>query len=248
MTRWIAFVALVMVLLNAPSGHAQDKPPLAFEVASIKAYDGFCQFGWGRSGTLVRVMGHPIGSLILRAYGLNGAYQLSWKDRSDLDKTQYNVTARAAGPVTDSQIQEILQSLLAARFQLRVHRETKEMPVYALVVDKNGPKLKESAPDTAFVGRQRLNGPNPFVEHANDTLDALTGGLTVILGRPVLNKTGLTAKYDYKVAFSQIDSDGSNSDSGSLSAALHELGPKLEPRKENIEMLVVDHVEKPSEN
>jgi uncharacterized protein (TIGR03435 family) len=97
----------------------------------------------------------------------------------------------------------MLQSLLADRVKLRVHREMKEMPVYALVVGKNGPKLKESAPDADPGGHTGVSGRNYVVTMPKTTMGRLVQEMsnTAFLDRPVLEKTGLTGAYDFKLTY-----------------------------------------------
>ncbi len=126
--------------------------PAAFDVASIHEQTGplRVEAELTISGTLVSMEGYNIRCLVEEAYGLK-SYQLSFASlprphRDDLDDVFYNVIARAPGKgvLAKEQFREMLKTLLAERFKLTIHRETKDLPVYALVLDQKGLKLKEN--------------------------------------------------------------------------------------------------------
>jgi uncharacterized protein (TIGR03435 family) len=162
----------------------------------------------------------------------------------------------------DDKLSLMLQSLLADRFRLAFHRETKELPVYALVLAKAGPKLKEAvlggdpgafkgvAPEFKGVYHgQDADGPALFGKEASmsELAHTLSGSPWVGLDRFVIDATGLKGVYDFKVSVSAApDSDP---DAPSIFTVLEShLGLKLESRKGPMEMLVIDHAEKPSDN
>ncbi len=228
--------------------------PLVFDAASIKPFSGG---GGGRSGaaganppraiggglriTPGRVVSAPAGvtagKMILEAFHLT-QYQLSggpaW-----LDSDRFDLEAKAEG-AGENQLRQMLQTLLAERFKLVVHRETKEMPVYALVVDKNGPKFhewKEGDPLPAFGSGGHANNFRD-VGTMRRLADVLSAGPD--LGRPVLDKTGLRGVY---VFYAEWD-DGEDF----LPALQHQLGLKLESQRGPVDNLVIDHIDKPTAN
>jgi uncharacterized protein (TIGR03435 family) len=137
----------------------------------------------------------------------------------------------------------MLQNLLADRFQLKLHRESKDAPIYALVVAKNGPKLKESAPGAqGSIGMSQGNLSARGVPVAA-LADQLSGPVFQ-LGRPVIDRTGISGIYDFTLDWASDDS------APSVFTALQEqLGLKLEAQKGSVEVLVVDSMErKPSAN
>lgn len=175
--------------------------------------------------------------------------------------------------------QHMLQVLLAERFNLTVHLETKELPVYNLVLAKNGPKLKEAKPGDTYPDGIKFADGSKGGANFIDMRPTSTGGMTIIgqgvpveklvgllspqLGRTVLDKTGLTGKYDFTLQFAPNDSQmqadaadgqaalGASDPSGSpflFTAIQQQLGLKLESSKGPVEIIVIDHVEKPSEN
>jgi uncharacterized protein (TIGR03435 family) len=220
-------------------------PPSSFEVASIRLIPP------GRGGMIsLSPPGTPtftannvnLEILIAMAYGVDSD---NISGPSWLGSQQYDVTAKAEGNprLTYEQLRAPLQKLLEDRFQLAVHRQTKEGSGYALVAAKNGPKLQESKGDSPHVyiikGGLRLQ---------NSSLDGLAGSLTRPTGRPVVNETGIKGNFDINLDYAP--EGAANSELPSLFTALQEqLGLQLVTRRVPIEMLVVDRVERvPSEN
>jgi uncharacterized protein (TIGR03435 family) len=160
----------------------------------------------------------------------------------------------------------MLQALLADRFKLVTHREVKEQPVYALVIAKSGLKLTESKPDDTHPdgaeeghGNKRPNTIHTSRGHlAAQTIAMpdLEVMLTQITGRTVLDKTGLKGNYDVTLNFAPVDGQPTllngvpqEETRPSIFTALQEqIGLKLESQKASVEVLVIDHVEHPSEN
>jgi len=254
--RIIASAVLIAVLgvANAVSGPE-------FEVASVRLHEGVITISGGLdiSGSRVTVPASTIADLVANAYEIKD-YQLAgvaeWM-RSD----RYDIVATAAGggTPTPDQARQMLQTLLANRFHLEIHRETKEMPVYALVVGKNGPKLKENPAGSGIVKFNR-KGRDVELVFTGTPMDSLTAQLPRMPGvdRPVPDGTGLTGKYDFQLTLTDFQLSmnaeqrgipAADSDGASVFTALQDqLGLKLESRKAPVEILVVDHVDKPSEN
>ena len=224
----------------------------AFEVASIKLHEGPTPriLDFSSSGPLIKLEAYTIQGLIQEAYHLK-AYQIAYPQA---DNTFYDVVARAPGDdiLTRDQFQPLLQSLLADRFGLKFHREMKEMPVYALVPGKVGPKFKESPPDAPDNDQFYGNGRGWRIAMPRGTMEGLADAIasTSGLDLPVVDKTGLTGVYDLRIAYmteETIANDPGPSDIGVFDAVLN-IGLKLEVQKLNVDVLVVDHVGKPSAN
>jgi uncharacterized protein (TIGR03435 family) len=143
--------------------------------------------------------------------------------------------------------QTMLQALLADRFQLRTHTETRELPVYWLVVAKGGAKLSPNfSGNHVGLGRGSLT-----VQGGADSVAILADRLGQQLGRIVVNKTGISGSYDLSLKWSpDVDGITPPADSGpSIFTAIQEqLGLKLESAKDSVPVLVIDHVDMPSEN
>jgi uncharacterized protein (TIGR03435 family) len=151
--------------------------------------------------------------------------------------------------------QRMLQNLLVERFSLRVHRETAELPVYALAIARSGPKFKVSERERTNV---RVTGKSIDIDRGN--IAALTQVLASALGRPVVDRTGLTEFYDLSVEWDDAPvPDGGvfgtrgapppAYERGSVFTALQEqLGLRLEPVRAPVEVIVIDRLETPSVN
>jgi uncharacterized protein (TIGR03435 family) len=232
-------------------------PPQAFEVASVKPHLGPMPAGGGKisvSGSRLTVDLYSLFALLRFAYDVK-PYQV--QGASTLDHTYYDIVADAGDgrARTQDEFRPLMRALLADRFKLRVHREDKEMPVYALVVDAKGPKLKASAPDaiteahtTGSSGRAIIRSFSNFtMERFADLIRSNDG-----LDRPVIDKTGLLGSYEFKLTYVPQNRMGGGLDTGlddvDIFAAVKELGLRLEPQRSSIENLIIDHSEKPAEN
>jgi uncharacterized protein (TIGR03435 family) len=148
--------------------------------------------------------------------------------------------------------------MLMGRFQLISHREAKEGPVYALVVAKSGPKLKEAQegdPPTIRVNTALGGQHKRQMDVQASPIQALTGALATVIGRSVLDKTGLAGKYNLHLEWvpepgpSLGGVDASLTDGPSIFAALQEqVGLRLESQKGLVEVIVIEHVERPTRN
>lgn len=182
-----------------------------------------------------------------------------------LNSQRFDIEAKADSSVIDQmktlsrdrrklQMQAMFQQLLADRFKLSVHWDTRELPVYALVVAKSGSKLHvstESDGGTSASSGQFTAKGITLAEMAQ----SLTQELSTELGRVVIDKTGIAGRYDVTLKWTP-DTDGAsadnrteNSSGPSIFTAMQEqLGLKLESAKSPVQVLVIDHVEMPSEN
>lgn len=160
------------------------------------------------------------------------------------------------------EIREMVRTLLADRFQLNVHRQTKELPVYALVAAKNGPKLMESKSPNSLRLTSQGKGRMTF---QGVPMSFLATQLTSMIGRTVVDKTGLTNSYDFTLNWSPDEnpkkaekvkggggksaamSDSANGPSV-FTALQDQIGLKLQSTKGPVEVLIVDRAEKPTED
>jgi uncharacterized protein (TIGR03435 family) len=257
MIRAIGGASLTVLLSAGVFG--QSAPPVrAFEVASVKPHEGPAPIiGVSTSGQRLEGEAETVRGLVMWAYNLKN-YQISSPEKaySAVGDTFYDIVAKAEGDgvPTKAEFRQMLQLLLADRFKLKVHAETHEMPVYELVVGKNGPKFKESAPDASPMGRLGVSGRNYQVTMAKATMDDVVNAVAnSFLDRPVVDKTGLTGTYEIKLTYTpatraNLASEPDLSDISIFTAVQEQLGLKLEPQKGRVEVLVVDHLEKPSAN
>jgi uncharacterized protein (TIGR03435 family) len=193
-----------------------------------------------------------LGDAILWAYELH-KYQLSggppW-----ISREYYQIEGRTQTPATKKEMRAMLQRLLADRFKLKVRGEAKEIPIYALMVGNAGPKVQIAKSPCGESGCINV-APGEFVAIAA-RMDAIAATLSNIVDRPVLDQTGLTGQYDFRLKFDptfQRPFDGQGpprvgTDAPSIFAAFQDLGLKLEPRRATVDTVVIDDAEKPAPN
>jgi uncharacterized protein (TIGR03435 family) len=247
--------------------NAADQPK--FEVASVKRTDQ-CAFDNSVGPGTVVLKGDPLKPILVEAFKVSKDQIVgpSW-----LDEDCFEIFGKAPDGAAKDQVPAMLQALLVERFKLSAHKEDRLRPVYALVVDKNGPKFKQSASDSTFRGVRAgatmfRAGPGTSGFKGSMTMASLAKYLSGRGYGPVQDFTGLEGKYDIDLAwapdraFEPIGAFASaneaahpNADlppapTADLFAAVREsLGLRLEQRKEPVEMLVIDHIERiPTEN
>lgn len=193
--------------------------------------------------------------VIERAYDIED-YQLLG-DPDWVKTERYSIQAKAEGATTDDRLRLMVQTLLASRFGLKIHHETRDLPVYALVVGKGGPKLQVASDATLCGGNGCFTIGKGNFGAKGATLPWAAKTLTRIMDRPVLDKTQLSGNYDFRLHFdpstasAAVMAAASTADSTepSIFTAIQEqIGLKLDPRREPVDVLVIDHVEKPSGN
>jgi len=258
----------LVMLLTLLSNLTQAAPArLEFEVASIKAIPSdngsFKPPAANRSMTLnaagISYNSVTLKDCILAAYQVKG-YQVTGPSWIESDSQLYDISAKAGGsagqPVTDGQVRLMLQALLAERFKLTLHRENKELPVYALVVGKNGPKLKPAEAGSA-PAPAKLNFKTGSMSFPVTTLAEFADYLShhAAINRGVVDKTGIKGVYDISLTMFEDPSSMSPADMKKSIGAWREgtaiftqlqeqLGLKLEAQKTPFEVLVIDHAEK----
>ena len=195
MIRTIRNASLIVVTSCAVFGQPSTAPP-RFEVASVKRAQG-----GGPQGDIPRNMDGSPGHFAMRnvplRYCIEWAYDLkdfevSGPDWIKVDE-RYDIVAKAAGPVPEDQIRRMLQTLLTERFQMKTHRETKDLSVYVLLPGKGEPKVKPPVEDRDA----SLGGRGPAAFFHKQPVSRFTFMLTRRMDRPVLDRTGLKGVYDF---------------------------------------------------
>lgn len=255
-----------------PKQMAADADP-NFEVATIKPNDSNAT---SMQGLVIRgrkfiTRASSLGDLISFAYEVQAKQIVNAPDWLDRDRYDIDAVPEQEGIPNPEQIRIMIRKLLADRFKLIFHHDQRDMSAYVLTVAKEGNKLKPT----------QLNGPLPGIN-----LRPATGGITLmvrngrigdftgflqilVLDRPVVDKTGLSGRYDFECTFSpdesqfhghppqfprQGDSDSGSADSAApaapslYDAIQQELGLKLSAEKTAVDVIAIDHVEKPSAN
>jgi len=284
----VVAVPILFGIANNSQGRAQSDSGATFEVASIRPaapQTGIHQGGpamTGRKKSLGGVRSDP-GRVTATNITLRQLLQRAYKVRSQqvtgpswLDSDRFDIAAKLPEGATNDQVPVMLQNLIIERFKLALHLEKKEMPVYALVVGKNGPKLEkaedgESAPGERS-GINFNNGSLPgwaLITAYRATLSLFADSLTGMMDRPVIDETGMEGKYNFafEVAAEDLrflknpgaeESGAAKVEGGpapdstpgpSIFSALQKIGLKLEPRKAPLDFIVIDKGERvPTEN
>ncbi|HEV8413901.1 MAG TPA: TIGR03435 family protein [Bryobacteraceae bacterium] len=247
----------------APMMPTSAKPE--FTVATIKpSRPDAPRGGYGFRGQDVTTTNVTVNWMIKLAYNLHARQIVggpAW-----LDSAKYDTVGRPDTPGQPSrdQMKLMIQGLLADRFQLKFHIEKRELPVYAMIVPKTGTKITVSAGDpNAFPGIGFGQGPGVLsLVGRNTTLDGVANALqSNILDKPVVNQTGLTGRYDFLLKFTPDPSQAANfgglapgnaadpdAPPDIFSAFQEQLGLKLESTKAFVDVIVIDKIERPSEN
>jgi uncharacterized protein (TIGR03435 family) len=288
---WVAAAMVLGVLAQSPAAPAgpvagADGKPLAFAVASVRrnvSGTGSCDpEHLYLTAEGFRMTNCPLMAALIMAYvpAKGGALGFSTEGRvvgapDWMMSEKYDIDARIdtadmaawQKPTTQKEmLHAMLQSLLAERCKLTVHREMREKPVYALVVGKNGPKLQKAGslvpaeilakhPNVGAIpggGGMFAVGARGVLELYGASLETLATMLSNPAGRLVVDETGLTGTYDIKLEMLQTEppaADGTQDPGPSIFTMVQEqLGLRLESAKGSVETLVIDHVERPSEN
>ena len=257
LTLLIAITASVAIVqVRAQS----DAKPLAFEVASVKLRQPgslVTMIGGAPSGSRLTLEAMSLSDLVSWAYDVK-PFQVAggpaWagiqRDRTTLDgaANRFDIVAKAEGegPRSPSEFRQMMQTLLTDRFHLALHRESRETAVYALVIDKNGLKLHEAAPDAK--GILRMNGGGR-ISGSGATIPQLVSWFSNANGvdRPVIDQTGLAGRYDFTLEWSNTLAGQADSTAPSIFTAFQEqLGLKLDSTKAPVDVLVIDHAEPPA--
>ena len=238
---------LAGVVLSIALVAQQHLDKVEFEVVSIKPADPADPGHMAQSmpggfrGRNLRLF-----ELIMNAWHLNRDQIIggpNWMDTAGWD-----VDARFPAGTNSTQVRQMMQAMLADRFRLGTHRETRILPVYALSVAKGGIKLQEGA------GRGGMSAGPRLIKYKSGTMAELAGQLSSYLGREVIDRTGMTGQYAINLSFAPVALSASPGDPAPDSApsifqALQEqAGLKLESTKGPVEVLVIDHAEKPTAN
>jgi uncharacterized protein (TIGR03435 family) len=263
----VAAFIVPLALASEMFAQAPEARPVfdAFEVATIKPTHP----DW-RGGRYMRMQtarqfearGYALRILLAAAYNLTP--QAISGGPAWIDSDLYDILAATPGqvrPTLEEQL-SMLRKLLLERFSLVFHREEKEFSIYALTVAKGGPKMTPSAPVTAPEGAPplvfRLSPDRARLPASSTTMSELAWVMQrSAVNRPVVDKTGLTERYDFELEWTPDETQfGGNVPTGNpeppkpdLFAALQQqLGLRLEATKGPIQTLVIDQVERPSEN
>jgi uncharacterized protein (TIGR03435 family) len=270
----LSHIVVIFGLLNVNQVRAQATPPPvqlppisadanpSFEVATIKPSQPDDQ----RTGFIVRgnqfhIINKPLLLIISYAFDVQAVQVIGLPEWASSEKFDIDGKPDGEGAPNNKQWKIMIQKLLADRFKLTFHNDKKELSVYVLSVSKTGAKMtkNDSAPNGLpglfFQGLGELNVHNALMSDFTGLLQR------AVLDRPVVDQTGLTGRFDFKLNWTPDDSqpgdigakiplpaDSADTPPNLYTAIQEQIGLKLEATKAPADVMVIDHVEKPSAN
>ena len=256
MSRPLLACFAAFLTFATPSVLAQSDPagkPLTWDVISVKpnhSPDLSSFMRWNGNGIEFKNM--TLHGALINAFGVRSESQITgypgWvnSERFDIEAKMDADTAAAnralKGEESNKQWHAFMQQILDERFGMKFHIEKRDLPVYNLVVAKQGLKVKPSAPDE--------KGSSSMARGQYTAHRGQVGGLAISLsgavGRVILDKTGVTGEYDIELTWAPDDQPEAGP--SIFSALQDQLGLKLEPARAPLDVVVIDHLERPSEN
>jgi uncharacterized protein (TIGR03435 family) len=272
MERWVvrAFLKLGMVLLGlglalmvvaqtpAAGVVGEKEAPMArdaspgFLVATIKPSDPDAISGWAfpGEGHHVSCVNATVATMLRVAYGVHAKQIVGGPEWLSKDRYDVSGIPDVAGVPNLRQTQVMYQKLLAERFHLVFHREMRAMPIYALTVARGGPLMKVADPREELNAGNSGGGGQRTLKFSNMSMPDFALNMNFYEDRPVIDQTSLAARYDFTLRWTDdLSSEGDAGAPPSIFTAIREqLGLKMDALKGLAEVLVVDRVERPSEN
>jgi uncharacterized protein (TIGR03435 family) len=254
--RWLLTAAAITLTASAALAQATPPSPFKFDVASIRpskadehARSHIISSAHDGRFTVINV---PLKMLLQFAFDVPESQIL---DAPSFASEKFDIEARS-DPAIDDQLAKLdsaqaklqkrmmIQALFVDRFKLICHTEPKQLPIFNLISTKSGPTLQKSKTDG-----KTYNGHRGMIDDQGVTLSVFAEHLASQVGRPVVDKTDLDGRYDITLKWTPEDRTDLSEPTVSLFTALEEqLGLKLEATKGPIQILVIDHLEKPSDN
>jgi uncharacterized protein (TIGR03435 family) len=224
----------------------------SFEVATIRpSKPGTTTQGIHPEGDRIFMENEPLTGLICVAYNLQRTQLIgapSWLD----DRYDIEGVPDAPGQPTFRQVKLMLQKLLADRFALQFHHDKRNLSIYALTIAKGGPRLtanttgRDGQPDES----SSADGSERSMKFSNSTMADLTLEMEFYVGKPIVDQTGLPGRYNFTLTWTRDDDPQQAPDAppGLFTAIQEQLGLKLEAKKGPADVIVIDHVARPSPN
>jgi uncharacterized protein (TIGR03435 family) len=235
----------------------------SFEVATIKPSKPDDQRkAFIVQGNRFQIINQPLVQILCFAYDVQAKQLIGLPPWAETDKYDIDAKPDGEGAPSGKQWKSMIQKMVAERYKLTFHPEKKELSVYVLSVAKGGPKLTKSEGDPNGLPGLFFRGKPGDLGVRNATMADFTGLMqSAVLDKPVVNQTGLTGKYDFTLLWTPDDSqfagmgakippptDTANAPPNLYTAIQEQIGLKLEATKAPADVMVIDHVEKPSEN
>lgn len=232
---------------------AADAHP-SFEVASVRRSDPSDQkHRFAIEGHRITLENQTVQTMIEMAYGVHARQIVNAPSWIGTERFDVVGIPDVEGEPNVVQFKEMVKKLLTERFGLKLRSEKKEMARYTLTVGKSGPKMAptKSAPDALPEENGDGNRTTMTLRMTNVSMGELARNLQAALDRPVVDETGLKGKYDFVLNWARVDAvpvDDDSSLAGLFTAIQEQLGLKLEPDKGEVQVLVVEGVERPDLN
>ncbi len=264
----LLMIAALLGSASAQSGAPTPLPPIppntdpSFDVATIKLSDTSAPHGTGirTNGRHVAAFNFSVGELISYSYGLH-AKEIVARDSSLLG-THFDVDGVPdyVGHPNLAQSRLMFQKLLVSRFKLVFHYESRELPAYAIQIAKGGPKLALTARKPSDSTGFSFNCQVILTVRNASVADVAAGMQEAFMDKPVVDQTGLHDRYDFDLRWTPDESqsyctddpahsrDNPNSPPGLYTAIQEQIGLKLVTTKAPVQVMIIDHVEMPSEN
>lgn len=239
----------IFLLLIATAGFAQSDGNPSFDVATVRPVQG---------DSRTSVLGVDPGNLVMRGYDLSRCLQWAYEMQPEqiegpgwLNETRFDIVAKAANPVDEEHLRLMLRRLLADRFGLKLHQETRVLPTYEVTLAKDGPRLHDSsAKDASKLLVSARRGDPQFSKDKTGLIaegariQDICDKISEPLQRPVVDKTGLKERYDLRIDTTGYILNGDGADPLSLifTAFEHQLGLKIVAGKDPVEFLVIDAI------
>jgi len=254
----LAFALLTCTIpaLGQPAATAPQPAAgaFAYEAVTIKPADPNGG-GWKYTPDGFSTSGMPVENLIRAAFGLFTNDQMvglpGWAKSEPL-AIQAKMDADTLAALDKlppmqrwKQTLLMMQALLADRFALKAHHETRDLPIYVLTVAKGGLKMKKTAP-VATGGDANYGNGN--ISARSLPMDVLAMNLSSTMGRVIVNKTGLEGGYDFTLEYAPEGADASDTRPSIFAALEEQLGLKLEPARGPVDVIVIDRIERPTAN
>lgn len=236
-----------------PQMMAKDADP-DWEVATVRPSDpndkGYQHIR--SSGRHLLLLDTTVEEFLLLGYSVQKSQLAGLPDWAKTERWDVDGAPDAEGQPNWVQMQALMRKILAERFGLKLHREQRQLAVYALTLAKGGPKMTPNTSDPNGLLEQRNSAVNgrDTEDLKNASMQDLTEILQFRVGRPVLDRTGLKGRYDFKLQWTTDEMQATAADAppGIFTAIQEQIGLKLEPVKAMADVLVVDAVERPGAN
>ena len=230
---------------------AADAHP-AFEVAAIKPSDPReSANGFHAEGRQVSIANQSVAKMVMFAYAVQQSQVVNLPEWASTTRYDVSGVPDLEGAPNLVQLREMIQKLLFDRFGLVLHRETRELPVYAITLAKGGAKLTSAADPNGTSGEGGMqHGTELRMRFTNSSTADLALNLQLVVDRPIVDRTGLTGRYDFVLRYTMDETHATdpNAPPGLFTAIREQLGLKLDAVKAPTQVLVVDSVQQPKEN